>query len=316
MKKNNLIFILAVAALLLVVPLAWWLFLDAPPPPPPPPPPEVVKVVEPTVPEAPEVEVPDTVAVISAKGIVEVRRAGTETWVKLGQGETLSPSDEIRTGPGSEVKLRAADHTLVLVPETNLSVGELTEPLSNFLLGKGMVQAIANGPRKIRFEANGSDVQVSAVKGRFEMASNGKGTVAVASLEGDVEVKARGEAVVLKGGSETLVRTGRAPTAPSPIARDLLLRVKWPSARRTNKKAITFRGQTRPGALVFVEGALVEVDDRGNFSTRVKLEEGRNRVKVSGMGVGGSTQNRKSPVIVVDTKGAKAAFDTRKLWEK
>ncbi|MDF1565510.1 MAG: FecR domain-containing protein [Deltaproteobacteria bacterium] len=315
-KRKNLIFGLAVLALLLVVPLAWWMLLERPPLPPPPaatPPPELE--VPPPPPAEARVVVPEAVDVVAVSGEVLVQRGESGSWQPLGAGEQLSTTDRIRTGKASEVRLRAADHTVTLVPHTELKVGELTAELSAFLLRRGMVRASAEGPRALRFGAAESDVQVEARQGRFDLATDGKGTVAVASTAGEVEVSARGEAVVLQPGFETLVRKGQAPTAPAPIPAELLLRVKWPTARRTNKRAITVEGRTRPAALVFLDGALVEVAEDGSFSQRLPLKEGRNQVQLEGMSVGGQAGTQRSPVIVVDTKGAKADFDTKELWE-
>jgi hypothetical protein len=258
--------------------------------------------------------VPEAVTVAEVRGPAQVRRAGSKRWEVLRGGDRLTRNDKIRTGVGATVRLRAADHTIVLVPGTLLRVGELTAELSGFLLGRGMVRTTATGPREIRLTAEGSDVEVRARQGRFDMASNGEGTVAVASLEGEVKVRAAGEAVVLQGGQETLVRKGKAPLAPRPIAKNLLLRVRWPPDRQTNKRMVKVSGRARPGALVYVDGHLVRVRDDGSFSTRVKLREGQNHVSVEGMAAGGARRKERGPLIVVDTTGADAEFETSKLW--
>lgn len=224
----------------------------------------------------------------------------------------------MRTGADGRAKLHAVGRTIHLVAGTDVEVKELTADLSRFLLGAGMVTAETRpggGPKwPLQVEVAGTDVAARTEAGRFSVSSNGQGTVAVASDDGDVRVSARGREVVLRGGTETLVRPGQGPTDPVPVATSLLLKVAWPEERALNRREITVAGRTRAGALVFVAGRPVSVDEGGRFRARVRLREGRNRLPVRAMDVAGHRRQGRSPRIVVDTHGAEARFDTDDLW--
>ncbi len=318
-RRGTLRFYAAVIAIIAVVPVAWFVFFREPPPPPAPPlpPPKPAPAPKP----APGPAVPTQVSLASLEGRVLVRHGAKGPFTPASAGTLLGPDDTIRTAPGASVDLVAGDHRVHLVPGTDVQVKELTADLSRFLLGTGMVTAKAapgakGQGRELQVDVKGTDVAARARHGAFTMSSNGKGTVKVASRSGEVHVAARGKEVVLRGREETLVRPGQAPGPPRPAATSLLLHVRWPPRRALNHREITVAGRTDAGALVFVAGRPVRVDASGRFHARVRLEEGANRVDVAARDVAGNRGGARSPHLVVDTRGAKARFDTQGLWGK
>jgi len=316
--KNNLLTAAILLAALSALALVWWFFLRTPPPPTLPPPPvkeAVVEVAEEALlPSAPLA--PTGVQVLEIKGKAEVRRAAQRHWAPLQIGDTLQTEDSVRSLPKSTVMLGAAKHRLELAAGTDLSVKALTAELSSFLVGRGMLQAESDGERTLQIQAEGSDVVVTAKDARLEMSSNGRGTVATASLRGSVEVRAQGKSVILEKDTETLVRPHQAPTKAKPIQTALLLHVRWPSKARTRSKELQLSGQTTPGARVFLGDKPVEVDAQGRFRLKQTLHEGANKLRLHGMGMGGVKAEAISPEIILDTHGAKADFNTKGLWDE
>ncbi len=62
---------------------------------------------------------------------------------------------------------------------------------------------------------------------------------------------------------------------------------------------VEVRGRTTPGAVVSVNGELVEVDGEGNFTTMVVLEEGPNIIEVIASDLEGNEESRILVIIYV-----------------
>lgn len=266
---------------------------------------------------APAVTAPSKVTLKAKKGTVEVRRGGSGAWIAVESGATLSESDVLRAGADGEAELVAGGHVVRVVGGTEVTVGELTQDLTSFLLGAGLLGAEASGDdgRTLEVRALGSDAVARATDGAFRMSSNGAGTVAVGATEGEVAVSGGGTSVVLKPGERTLVRPGEAPSPPERLATSLLLKVAWPEKRKTNQRVITVTGRTDAGALVFALGERIPVGADGTFEARVRLREGTNRVKLEAFDVSGNAASDDEKVVV-DTRGAASRFKTDDLWRQ
>ena len=257
-----------------------------------------------------------TVRASALKGRVQVRRAGRGSWRRLRKVARLSPTDEIRTAGGASVELVAGQHVVQLQPGTQVEVGAITEELTRFLLGAGLVRARARGQRTLQIDSKKGGAGVSAKNGAFSMSHNGDGTVAVGVQRGRVRVSGGGSTVVLRKGQQTLVPAGGVPAAPRPLSRSLLLKVNWPQKRATNKPRLRLTGKTRAGALVFAMGRPVKVAADGSFTVDVRLKEGENHPRIEARDVGGNRARAAAPAIVMNTKGAKSEFETETLWGK
>jgi hypothetical protein len=257
-------------------------------------------------------------------GAAEVLRAGTETWQPLVAGQTLSKADSVRTLDGTaELLTNGTTSSVVeLMPGTDVTVEELTADLTRYLLGSGLVTGRAGDANDSAAKANlqvavkSTDVLVQSAGGKFNVSSNGSGTVAVGAAAGNVTVSSLGRAVVLKAGERTLVAPGRPPDQPQPLATSLLLKVAWPSDRETNKRRVTVTGRTAAGALVFAVGRPIAVGADGTFSATVRLSEGDNLLNARAVDVSGNVTRQDGPRVHVDSKGAATRFDTEKLWSK
>ena len=79
--------------------------------------------------------------------------------------------------------------------------------------------------------------------------------------------------------SATLARV--APPAASASSPALILKVIGPADETVvNASSITVAGQSSPGAVVSVDGALADIDAQGNFRHTVQLDEGPNILEI------------------------------------
>jgi len=301
-----------------LLPLGYFVFLRRPPPPPPAPPKVLVEppgaVVEP---DAGVAEVPKAQAdlkVTEVSGLVEVRLGGGG-FAPAGVGTVLQADDAIRTGNGRARLTAQNAYEVQVEPGTMVEVGELTEHLSRFELGVGMLVAKVEGTgRKLEIAAAKSDAVAVTEQGTFAMSNNGQGTVAVGSRDGNVEFRAAGKAVVLRGGQQSVAKPGRAPSAPAPIPSSLFLKIDWPKTTEVNHRFVTVRGKAAPGSVVLVGGKATPVKEDGRFVTKVRLREGTNSVEAECIDLGGNRSSQKSE-FTVDTKAPDTDITTKNLWD-
>jgi hypothetical protein len=306
--KRQLPFLLGLLAIGAVIPLAWFLFLREPPPPPPP------KPVVAARPDAGPAQRDLKLAEVS--GTVEVRRGLDGGWVPAQQGDRLSPSDGVRTTNGSYAVLVGDEYWEVkMEPGTEVGIGELSESISRLLLEKGMARAQVKGNARHTFEVRAarSDAVASTDGGTFTMATNGQGTVAVGAESGEVVFAGGGRVVIVRAGQQSLVRPGQGPTAPEPIPSSLLLKVALPTRSTLNTPKVVVKGTVQPGAMVEVQGAVVQADEKGQFQTTVTLKEGKNAVQVKAKAVGG-TSAESGHDLELDTT-VKAPVIDQNLWK-
>jgi hypothetical protein len=223
------------------------------------------------------------------RGTVEVRRGGG-AWRTASKGEALHPSDAVRTREGAYAIIIGGEAVEVRMEAgAEVSVEALTDSLTRILLDSGMTTVRVNNGAGQTFEmkAVGSDAEARTEGGTFTMNNNGAGTVALATLVGEVAFSGQRKVVIVRAGQQSIVRPGRAPTAPTPIPTSLLLKVNWPSHPR---RKVVVSGQTDPGSQVRVGGRIVPTDEEGRFSQVLPLQEGRNSVEVNAVSVGGVRQ--------------------------
>lgn len=300
-RRKNVLFVVAVVAICALVPLAYFAFLGkvAPPPSAPPAPPPPPRAVE--------------LKLTQLDGAVQIRRAGKD-WQAAAVGDALKASDAVRTPEGGSATLTGGDaYEVRMEGSTDVAVGELTESISRLLLGSGMATARVHGG-KHRFEvrASNSDAVASTRAGTFAISSNGQGTVAVGTEAGEVELSGHGKVVIVRGGEESVVHPGQAPTDPSQIPSSLLLKVRWPQQSELATRTLWVRGNAEPGAQVEVAGHRVTVGDDGQFASKVQLAEGKNSLEVRARAVG-KRETKDARPIVVDTTPPKAVI--RPQWK-
>lgn len=254
-----------------------------------------------------DAQIPEELVVVTAIDGQLERRAPDGDWTRLDVGSVVSTDDALRTsGADAEATLSLGDFGTTLVISGEFTVPTLTSELSTVEVVDGRIaaQVAPSTERILRVEARGSDAIAESHDGAFSVLSTGKGRVAVASKRGAVAVRAGGETVVVEGGSQTLVTHEGPPSPPAKIATSLLLKVGR-TARQLRVRETIVRGNTSPGAIVSIGGVRVQADERGEFSTKVALREGRNALTLRVEDSLGRRVDRKLPTYVVDSKGPK-----------
>lgn len=302
-------FILGLVLILAALPLGYFLFLHKPPPPPvlptPPPPPPVA--VEEKAPEKPK-----ELVITDVTGEVEVRRTDG-TWEKVKAGRKLLPSEVLRTKDGATAWLRGEAADVKLEPSSEMSMEEISNNASEFMLATGMATAeVHPGIRHtLVMRATGSDAVATTTEGKFAMSNDGKGTVAVGTQAGEVTFKGNGKIVIVRAGQQSVVRPGsNGPSEPVNIPSSLLLKVQWPSARQ-NKREIIVEGKAEPGTRLELDGQTFSPGQDGTFTRTVSLKEGENDVKLRASSVGGNKQEA-AQKFHVDTQAPK--FKVKIPW--
>ena len=311
-RRSSLPFVLGVAAVLLALPVGYVAFLSQPP-----------AVEDPAggglaaADAGPVAAHPLELTLREAEGDVQVRR-GAGPWEPASPGVALRASDAVRTGDGALAVLVGGEEVEVrLEPGTEVSVEELTDSLSRVLLGGGMattrVRGAAGARHTFEVRAAGSDAVARTDGGVFTMSSNGEGTVAVGTAEGEVQLRGAGKVVIVRAGQGSLVRPGQAPEAPAPLPASLLLKVQWPAATTVRQRRLRVAGQAEPGAHVEVAGHVVRADAQGRFAYELPLREGQQRVQVRAVGAGGRRDQLQQDVTV-DTTPPRVGIDPG-LWK-
>ncbi len=276
-------FTLILIAIAAMVPLAWWLFLSDPPEPP-----RVVMLPPPAVIDAGLR--PTEVRLGELTGSVQIRHGLDGGWQDAKPGDTLNPSDGVRTTDGSYAVLVGGETWQVkMEPGTEVGIGELKDSITRLLLESGMAKATVKGAGRHTFEvrATGSDATASTDGGVFTIASNGKGTVAVGTESGEVAFAGAGRVVIVRAGQQSIVNPGQAPTTPITIPSSLLLKVALPTRKTINTPKLVLKGDVPPGSMVEVQGRIITVDDKGHFEVPISLKEGKNPLSVRARSVGG-----------------------------
>lgn len=260
-----------------------------------------------------------------AVGRVEVTRVTGEAWVTRGgaprglllAGTALQESDVIETSAGAQVELGAGESYQVLLDgSARFAVKEIAAELSRFRLDEGLAEAtVKGGAGKLLVIDSSEDASVKTRGGRLSVAVSG-GRVALGVTEGEAQLGAGGQLVAVKAGQISVAERGRAPSAPAPLPRSLLLKVEWPTAHETNRRRMIVRGKATPGALVSVGGERVQVGSDGVFTHVLLLREGEQIIEASALDVAGRRERVRSPPVVLDTRAPETQFDTRDLWGK
>ena len=245
---------------------------------------------------------------MTVTGRVE-KRAGAG-WVGLRDGDQLTALDTIRTAEGARATLDLG--ALVEVDDrTELTVGEISESLSEVALTEGHVSANAGatGGPIIRISTRDVGAIAETDVGRFDVLSSGTGQVTVAAGEGDVKVTAHGTTVSVPAGNLSTIRTGEAPTAPREIPTSLFLKV---SAAVDARDPDAIRGQTTPGAVVSIGGVRATAAADGQFTGRAALRPGTNTIIVL---VEDATGRRARKVLSRRIPSTKPRLDTQVEWK-
>lgn len=300
-SSDRTLFAGAIGAMAAAVLLAWWLFFGRGP------------ALDAGAPAAPP---PPVVQVTRSAGEAWLTRPG-EPRVPLVPGTALREWDAIETAEGSEVELGLRDgFQLILGGAARFDVRELARELSRFRLDDGLAEAtVTPGSGRTVVIESSEDASVRTGGGRVSVAASG-GRVAVGVAEGEAQMGSGGQIVAVRAGQFAVAEAGRAPSAPVPLPRSLLLKVEWPQERATNRPRVVVRGRTSPGAVVTLGGERVRAGPDGIFTHVLHLREGSQVIEATARDVAGRVERARSPPVILDTRAPDTEIDTRNLWGK
>jgi hypothetical protein len=264
-------------------------------------------------PSAPEAALPGKpveLKVTRVEGTVEIRHSSGQ-WGQVKAGDTLQPSDGVRTAEGSTAILSGGDqYEVALEPQTEVAVDELTDSISRVMLGNGMATAkVKAGKHTFEVHARNSDAVARTRQGTFAISNNAMGTVAVGTRDGEVEFAGRGKAVIVRAGQESVVRPGEAPSDPTVLPSSLLLKVDWPAGKVLTRADVVVSGHSEPGTIITVQGHHAPVNAKGDFVVHLRgLKDGKVPLKVKARSVSG-LQEEADQEVRIDTHGPKAQVE-------
>jgi hypothetical protein len=243
-----------------------------------------------------------------AAGVRVVEVSGTATRATasgevspITAGQDLSVDDLLKTEPQSRLRLQIGDKSTVdLADKAEVEVRELSDSIQRLGLvyGRAVVDYREDGGRVLKIENRDGSAVAQVKAGKFSILSTGT-TVAVATETGQVDLSAAGTTVSVGADQESIVSSG-APSRPLTVPAELVLRIVDPGCRVQREAFYTFSGRTSPGASVQVNQVQARVNERGDFSVRLPLKVGRNKIEVVSVDVRGRTERRVFPCITVD----------------
>lgn len=248
-------------------------------------------------------EIADDLTVLSVSGTAEHQPDGASEWAALEEGALLKGRQVFKTGGDSRLTLGVGEKSRVELDErAELRVKDVTSTGHRFQLIGGRVSVdYKEQGRRVRIENRDGTAVAEADEGIFTVLGTGT-TVAVATKTGKVDLSAHGQTVEVAAGQQSVVEQGEAPTSPRPIPVDVMLRVVDPGCLVQRNAFLVVRGKADKGSRVTINAEDVELDSEGNFSQRVALKVGKNRILVEAVDALGHKKRKVIPCITVDPR--------------
>jgi hypothetical protein len=218
------------------------------------------------------------VEILEAEGGVERLHSGR--WELLAKGAMLREDETLRTTAGARATIGIGDRSRLTVSDaTQLTVREITAAVQRLRLSRGRISVDhqPDGARVLVVESERGEAIARAGVARFSVLANGA-ALAVATEAGIVRFQAADRVVEVGAGQQSLSFRGQAPTPPTHVPVDLLLRVARSAGDRDG--GCTIEGTVEPGAEVRVEGRPVEPGPDGRFAIRLPAQKGARAARV------------------------------------
>jgi hypothetical protein len=262
---------------------------------------------EPVLPASSEAN--ELIKVVEVKGTVTHFREERDKWEEINVGESLENKDRIRTSRNAKLTLGVGEKSRIeLMQSAELTVVGTDEKEHHLKLVRGKLSVdYRERKRKIRIESSDGTAAVEATQSSFSMLDTGT-TVAVATKTGKVDLFTADKQVEVTAGEQSVVVNGLA-SRPEPIPADVVFRLVDPGCQVQREDFIVLKGRTSKGASVFANGNPATIDSEGNFSVRVPLRNGKNKVLVVTEDAFGHHKKRMLSCITVNPRAAIKGID-------
>ncbi len=264
-------------------------------------------------------------------GEVEAQSSQQTSWRTLRINNTLVEGDRIKTALNSRVELTMPDGTLLKINENTIfDLNEIKTPdedqedKMSFTVWAGNIWAkftkLVSPRQERRVESPGA---VVAIRGTtIEMNVDMDQNTRVRVEEGSVVVMskdAEGE-VTVGANQETYIARGQAPSRPSTIQADpqnddtkkFMFNVNLKSPIVTEPSVLTaglpLSGWVPKGSQLMANQQPVQVGFDGNFDTRVRVQEGLNRINLTAKH--GTISESRELKVFVNTKRPEIRLST------
>jgi hypothetical protein len=220
--------------------------------------------------------------------------------------EELSDDAVLRTQRG-RVNLRIGETIEVdISPFSQFRLKELTNRLSKVRLEQGLVTAnvTLSEESELVMQVLGSEVEARSKDGTFAVLRGQQGHATIAGKRGTVTVQSAGSSVVIAQGEQSVVAPGEAPTPPTLIPGELLIKLTQ-GQKKLRYRSTRVDGETSPGAVITVNG-VETTTATGHFSVNVPLNEGNNSLTVISRDALGREKKQVVRGIEVDTSPPQA----------
>lgn len=165
--------------------------------------------------------------ILEARGTVEIAKAGANVWTAAKSGQALATGDRVRTGENSGALVRLADLSVWQMAEISvIGIEAPRQPQSKldlfierglgFFFGRDKRETVGVRTRTVSGAVRGTEFNVSVAE---------DGTTLLSLLEGEVELSAAGESVVLNNREQALIEPGKPPQ-PSPMLETVNI-IQW-----------------------------------------------------------------------------------------
>lgn len=233
----------------------------------------------------------------SARGIVEVQRAGEGEFRALTSGQMVAVGDVVRTGKNGQVEFTWADKTRwKLTPNTQLTVAKATTNTANssensrFRLdaGKLFVRIVKPLEEGSLFEVQTPSARAWVVGTVFSIAVGSDGETRIETFAGRVQMESEGKrAFVSAGNAATSGKPGLHSIALTRISGanfltqpDLVRPSLSARAQPMNKDVVFVRGTTEAGNTLEINGQRALMLGNGSFARRFTMKPGHNQWKI------------------------------------